>query len=261
MNTSLPIHFIKTDEKEHYNINKLAPKWPFILIIIGRSGSGKTNTVVNLLKYLFFDTFYLYAKDLDEPYYQLLQNVFDDEKIRPKEPHEDPQSVSERDYGSADRRPIIESYFSSDIEDIVDVDELDRYKQNLIVVDDFVTEKDQKKLIDLAIRGRKMNASMIYITQDWYRVPKSIRLQCNYLSIFPSCDGNDISLIFREKGLDKKLRKYYENNIKNFDCLTIDFKTPEMKYRKNFTPINDWQSVPERDYGSAGRSEVKDDDF
>jgi GTPase SAR1 family protein len=67
---SLPIHFIKADEKEHYNINKLAPKWPFILIIIGRSGSGKTNTVVNLLKYLFFDTVYLYAKDLEEPYYR-----------------------------------------------------------------------------------------------------------------------------------------------------------------------------------------------
>jgi ABC-type nitrate/sulfonate/bicarbonate transport system ATPase subunit len=80
MNMSLPIHFIKADEKEHYNINKLAPKWPFILIIIGRSGSGKTNTVVNLLKSLFFDTFYLYAKDLEEPYYQLLRNVFDDEK-------------------------------------------------------------------------------------------------------------------------------------------------------------------------------------
>jgi hypothetical protein len=224
----LPIYFIKADEKEHHNINKLAPKWPFILIIIGRSGSGKTNTVVNLLKYLFFDTFYLYAKDLEEPYYQLLQNVFDDEKIRPEE-------------------PIIESYFSSDIEDIVDVDELDRYKENLIVVDDFVTEKDKQKLIDLAIRGRKMNASMIYITQDWYRVPKSIRLQCNYLSIFPSCDGNDISLIFREKGLHKKLRKYYENNIKNFECLTIDFKTPEMKYRKNFTPINDWQVVKDDD--------------
>jgi hypothetical protein len=223
VNTSLPIHFIKVDEKEHYNINKLAPKWPFILIIIGRNGSGKTNTVVNLLKNLFFDTFYLYAKDLEEPYYQLLQNVFDDEKIRSKEPHE----------------------------------------QNLIVVDDFVTEKDQKKLIDLAIRGRKMNASMIYITQDWYRVPKSIRLQCNYLSIFPSCDGNDISLIFREKGLDKKLRKYYEDNIKHFDCLTIDFKTPEMKYRKNFTPINDWQCVPERNYGSAGqlRSKAEDDDI
>jgi hypothetical protein len=217
MNISLPIHFIKAVEKEHYNINKLAPKWPFILIIIGRSGSGKTNTVVNLLKYLFFDTFYLYAKDLEEPYYELLQNVFDDEKIRPKEPHEQSEIQNTRNAHEG-QKSIIESYFSSDIEDIVDVDELDRYKQNLIVVDDFVTEKDQKKLIDLAIRGRKMNASMIYITQDWYRVPKSIRLQCNYLSIFPSCDGNDISLIFREKGLDKKLRKYYENNIKNFDC-------------------------------------------
>jgi hypothetical protein len=81
----------------------------------------------------------LYAKDLEEPYYQLLQNVFD-EKIQ----------------------NIIESYYSSDIEAIVNVDELDGDKQNLIVVDDFVTEKDQKKLIDLATCGRKMNASLIY---------------------------------------------------------------------------------------------------
>jgi hypothetical protein len=45
--------------------------------------------------------------------------------------------------------------------------------------------------------------------------------------------------------------------------LTIDFKTPEMKYRKNFTPINDWQGVPERDYGSASqlRSKAEDDDI
>jgi hypothetical protein len=49
--------------------------------------------------------------------------------------------------------------------------------------------------------------------------------------------NNDISLIFREKGLDKKITEYYENNINNFDCLAIDFKNPEIKYRKNFTPI------------------------
>lgn len=40
-----------------------------------------------------------------------------------------------------------------------------RYRQNLII-DDFLMKNNEKKLTDLATRGRKMNAPMLYITQD-----------------------------------------------------------------------------------------------
>ena len=62
----------KENKKEH---NK---KWPGIpdhpyRILIGGSGSGKTNALLNLVKQQDdIDKNYLYAKDLSEPIYQFL---------------------------------------------------------------------------------------------------------------------------------------------------------------------------------------------
>ena len=53
-------------------------KWPYILdhpywILIGGSGSGKTNTLLNLInEQRNIDKIYLYAKDLSEPKYENL---------------------------------------------------------------------------------------------------------------------------------------------------------------------------------------------
>ena len=54
-------------------------KWPYIsdhpyrILIIGGSGSGKTNALINLVKEQDdIDKIYLYAKDLTEPKYEFL---------------------------------------------------------------------------------------------------------------------------------------------------------------------------------------------
>ena len=54
-------------------------KWPYIpdhpyrILIIGGSGSGKTNTLLNLInEQKDIDKIYLYAKDLSEPKYENL---------------------------------------------------------------------------------------------------------------------------------------------------------------------------------------------
>ena len=49
--------------------------WPFRMLIIGPSGSSKTNTLLNLIdKFHPIDKIYLYAKDTDEEKYQYLIN-------------------------------------------------------------------------------------------------------------------------------------------------------------------------------------------
>ena len=49
--------------------------WPFRMLIIGPSGSSKTNTLLHLINYLHpIDKIYLYAKDLHEPKYEYLIN-------------------------------------------------------------------------------------------------------------------------------------------------------------------------------------------
>ena len=65
---------IKSENNEEHN-----EKWPYIpdhpyrILIIGGSGSGKTNTLLHLIiEQDDIDKIYLYAKDLNEPQYQFL---------------------------------------------------------------------------------------------------------------------------------------------------------------------------------------------
>ena len=51
-------------------------KWPYRILITGPSGSGETNSLLNLIQKQdndsIIDKIYLYAKYLSEPKYQLL---------------------------------------------------------------------------------------------------------------------------------------------------------------------------------------------
>ena len=62
-----------------FNLDDIATKndntgWPYRKLIIGPSGSGNTNYLLNSIKKdnKIIDKIYLYAKDLEEPKYQLL---------------------------------------------------------------------------------------------------------------------------------------------------------------------------------------------
>ena len=59
---------------------------PYRIIIIGGSGSGKTNTLLNLIKeqdyHDVIDKIYLYARDLNEPKYQFLIKKREDAGIK-----------------------------------------------------------------------------------------------------------------------------------------------------------------------------------
>ena len=70
------------DDFTNENNKENNEKWPYIsdhpyrMLIIGGSGSGKTNALLNLIKEQdndsFIDKIYLYAKDLNERKCQLL---------------------------------------------------------------------------------------------------------------------------------------------------------------------------------------------
>ena len=55
------------------NKNDERNDWPFRMLIIGPSGSAKTNTLLHLINNFHpIDKIYLYAKDTDERKYQFL---------------------------------------------------------------------------------------------------------------------------------------------------------------------------------------------
>ena len=79
---------ITLDSFTNVNNKKHNEKWPYIpdhpyrILIIGGSGSGKTNALLNLInKQNDIDKIYLYAKDLNEPKYKILIIKLKDARI------------------------------------------------------------------------------------------------------------------------------------------------------------------------------------
>lgn len=218
-----PIIHIKTDKQEFINRHVLAPQWPFRLLICGQTGCGKTNLLLNLLlNYLYYNKLYVYAKDLSESSYMFLQEFFDDVHRKLDEDYEITEQIAT---------------FSSNKADIVDVDDLDKEYQNLIIFDDFVTEKDQDTIIELFTRGRKKNASVIYLTQSYYSTPKDIRLQCNYFMFFNIGSKREVIEIEKDHAIgltNEEFGRLFSFATEDpYSFMMIDMKDQMKRFRKN----------------------------
>ena len=155
-------------------------KWPYIpdhlykiLIIVG-SVSGKTDALLNLIKKQpNIDKIYLYAKDPYEAKYQFLINKR--------------ESTGLKNFN--DLKPFIE--YSNDMQDVYknnDEHNIDKERKILIVFDDMIADMiNNKKLnsivAELFIRGRKLNISLIFITQSYFKVLKDVRLNSTHFFI------------------------------------------------------------------------------
>ena len=164
--------------------NKNNEKWPYIpdhpyrILIIGGSRSGKTKTLLNLIKEQdkcnAIDKIYLYSRDLKEPKYQFV--------IEKRE------NAGIKHYN--DRNAFIECSNTMDdvYENINDYNPI-RKRKKLIVFDDMIADimtnrRFQAIIKELFIRSKKLNISLVFITQSYFSVPKDVRLNStNYLII------------------------------------------------------------------------------
>ena len=188
-------------------------------LLIGSSGAGKTNLLMNIISQMAgtFNHIYIYTQ-AQEPIYTFLQ-----EEIGP---------------GLLTIR--------YDLNDLRTFDEDQYYGQSLVVLDDMVNEKDQKIIQELYIRGRKIagGISLLYLTQSYFQVPKIIRLQCQYVFILKVSGQRDLKLILSEYSLSttkEKLTQMYDyacNSSEFGQFFLIDLEAPQNKtFRKNFDEI------------------------
>ena len=144
------------------------PDHPYRILIIGCSGSGKTNALLNLIN---IDKIYLYARDPYEAKYQFLINQR--------------ESTGFKHFG--DPKAFIE--YSNDIQDVyknIDEYNTDKERKILTVLDDMIADMiNNKKLnsivTDLFIRGRKLKISLVLLHNHSLR---SKRCYTKFYSLF-----------------------------------------------------------------------------
>ena len=145
---------INKNNKEHNE------KWPYIsdhpyrLLIIGGSGSGKTNPLLNLIKEQDdIDKICLYVKDLSESKYEFLIKKSKDVGI---DHFNYPNAFTECSNTMDDVYENIDYYNPSSKRNI------------LIVFDDMIadimTNKKFQAIMEMFFRGRKLNISLVFIT-------------------------------------------------------------------------------------------------
>ena len=215
-------------------------KWQFIpdhsysVLIIGGSGSGKTNALLNLIKEQDdIDKIYLYAKDLSEPKYELLIKKHKDAGIKHLN---DPNAFIECSNTMDDVYENIHDYNSS------------RKRKILIVFDDMIADimtnkKFQAIIKELFIRCRKLNISLVFITQSYFSVPKDVRLNSTHYLIMKISNRKELQNIAINHSADidynNFVRIYRECTRKPYSFLTIDTTLPAsdpLRFRKNLLP-------------------------
>ena len=213
--TKLPKEYLV--KMQYKNKHDFLPAHPFRCLIIGGSGSRKTMLALNLIKKCAcFDMVYICAKNIEEPLYKMMRDKMKSNCV------------------------AVEC-----VGELPDLKTIDDKKQNVIIFDDMICEnaKEQKKIGEYFIRGRKNNCSSIYISQCYYKIPKLIRANTNVLMFKKISDKRDLNMILGDNlhsGITKDvLHQMYLNAVKHdkndFFMISNEEMNPNLVYRKNFT--------------------------
>ena len=224
------IDFYKYVKGDSYKVDKTFKNHYILpashILCIGGTGSGKSTALLNFINKA--DKFYrimIYAP-VSDPLYDLLQ-----EKI-----------------------PEVEMY--NDINEMPNLTDIDDDKlEKLIVFDDFITlkGKEQKKIKEYLIAGRKKGCTCFLMAQNYPSVDKTISRNINYFIIFKLNDNVSINNIIRNHNVDdvpinviKNAYRYCTETPRNFFMIDLKSSNKEWRFRKNFTEFLDLKSGKSR---------------
>lgn len=214
----IPKEFLDKVDNPNFHLHNL--KLPFRMCIVAPSGSGKSNFLINLL-HLFsagkkgtFSTIHIITRNKDEPLYKWLESVNDQIRI------------------------------TEGLSTTPKLDDYDKDKNHLVVWDDLVLSKDLSMVENYYIRARKVNCSVIFISQSFFKIPKIIRNNCSYMILLKLSGNREVNIILSEFGLGvtkEQLIKIYEYATnEKFSPLVIDMEAEKDKrFRRGLIEIID----------------------
>lgn len=220
----------KPDDKKEKNPNfdVHGIEIPFRMLLVGASGSMKTNTALDIFQKFSgtFDHLTVVCRNKDEPLYNLLQEQVPEDQVTMIEIEGD------------------------DLSDLPSMDGMNSSSPHTMVIfDDLCLVKKQEKICEFFIRARKCNISCMYLTQSYYAAPKTIRINCNYIILKKIDAIRDLQMILREYSLGTDLDElsslYTECTQEKLDWLMIAMQNePNNRFFHNYEPISSSASGP-----------------
>ena len=206
------------DEAENPNFDLHHFKLPFRMCIVAPSGSGKTNFLVNLIRIFSagnkgtFQTITIITRNKDEPLYKWLTAKCDQIVIKE---------------GLSFTPPL---------------DKFDKEVNHLVVWDDLVLSKDLSMVENYYIRARKFNVSCIFISQSYFKIPKTIRNNCSYMVLLKLSGQREVNTILSEFGLgitkEQLMKLYSYATAEKFSPLVIDMEGGvDSRFRKGLIEV------------------------
>ena len=119
-----------------------------------------------------------------------------------------------------------------------------RKRKFLIVFDDMIADimsnkKFQAIIKDLFIRCRKLNASLVFITQSYFSVPKDVKLNSTHYLITKVSNKRELQDIAEDIDYNHFMKIYREYTKEPYSFLTIDTILPvsdTLRFRKDLLP-------------------------
>ena len=213
-------------------------KYPFSWIISGKSGSGKTQLLLNSLSrenmlkdyYHIIVIFSPTANDLDDTY-DVLGDI-------PKENFIKTFDKNTLDSILENRKKMIKSK---------GIEWVAKYNRVCLLFDDCISEKsflNSPECLKMFTLLRHYLCSCIILSQSFKQIPRSIRINASMLSIFPSL-SSEVDIMIEEICPSGIIKKNFRSIIDyctegRFDFMHINnHAEPEKRIRKNLTEIID----------------------